>query len=35
MTNRRDRFPEGLKPFLHHDKVVGGCQKAKAFHFSL
>jgi hypothetical protein len=35
MTNRRDCFPKGLKPFLHHDKVVAGCQKAKAFHFSL
>ena len=35
MTNRRDRFPKGLKPFLHHDKVVGGCQKAKAFRYEM
>jgi len=33
MTNHHDRFPKGLKLFLHHDKVVGGCQKAKAFHY--
>ena len=35
MTNRLDRFPKGLKPFLHNDKVVGGCQKAKAFRYEM
>ncbi len=35
MTNRRDRFPKGLKPYLHHDKVVAGCQKAKAFCYEM
>ena len=35
MTNRRDRFPKGLKPFLHHDKVLAGCQKAKAFRYEM
>jgi hypothetical protein len=35
MTNCRDRFPKGLKPFLHHDKVLGGCQKAKAFRYEM
>jgi hypothetical protein len=35
MTNRRDHFPKGLKPYLHHDKVVAGCPKAKAMHFAV
>ena len=35
MTNRRDCFPKGLKPYLHHDKVVAGCQKAKAFCYEM
>ncbi len=35
MTNRQDCFPKGLKPYLHHDKVVAGCPKAKAMHFAM
>ncbi len=35
MTNRQDRLPKGLKPYLHHDKVVAGCPKAKAMHFAM
>ncbi len=35
MTNRRDPFPKGLKPYLHHDKVVAGCPKAKAMRFAM
>jgi hypothetical protein len=35
MTNHGDRFPKGLKPYLHHDKVVAGCLKAKAMHFAM
>ena len=35
MTNRQDCFPKGLKPYLHHDKVVAGCPKAKAVHFAM
>jgi hypothetical protein len=35
MTNRQDRFLKGLKPYLHHDKVVAGCPKAKAMHFAM
>ena len=30
MTTRRDRFPKGLKPFLHHDKTKPGDLRAKA-----
>ena len=33
MTNRRDRFPEGLKPYLHHEGVKSGCPKARAMRF--
>jgi hypothetical protein len=35
MTNRRDRFLKGLKPYLHHDKVVAGFPKAKAMCYAL
>ncbi len=35
MTNRQDCFPKGLKPYLHHDKVVAGCPKAKAMCFAM
>lgn len=35
MTNRRDRFPDGLKPYLHHKKVPPGCAKAKAMRFEM
>jgi len=35
MTNRRDRFPPGLKEYLHHDKVTTGCKKAKAMRFEM
>jgi hypothetical protein len=35
MTNHQDCFPEGLKPYLYHDKVVAGCPKAKAIHFAM
>ena len=35
MTNRQDCFPKGLKPYLHHDKVVAGTPKAKAMHFAM
>jgi hypothetical protein len=35
MTNRRDRFPDGLKPYLHHEKVPPGCPKAKAMRFEM
>ncbi len=27
MTNRRDCLPKGLKPYLHHDKVLNDCPK--------
>jgi hypothetical protein len=35
MTNRQDCFPKELKPYLHHDKVVDGCTKAKSMHFAM
>ena len=35
MTNRRDRFPVGLKPYLHHEKVAPGCPKAKAMRYAM
>ena len=35
MTNHRDCFPKGLKPYLHHDKVLNGCPKAKAFRYEM
>ncbi len=35
MTNCRDHFPDGLKPYLHHDKVPPGCPKAKAMRFEM
>jgi hypothetical protein len=35
MTNRQDCFPKGLKQYLHHEKVVAGCPKAKALHFAM
>ncbi len=35
MTNCQDCFPKGLKPYLHHEKVVAGCPKAKAMHFAM
>jgi hypothetical protein len=35
MTNRRDCFPKGLKPYLHHDKVVAGYPKAKVIHYAM
>ncbi len=34
MTSHQDCFPKGLKPYLHHDKVVAGCPKAKAMRFA-
>ncbi len=30
MTNHRDCFPQGMKEYLHHEKVSNGCGKAKA-----
>ncbi len=33
MTSRRDRFPKGLKPYLHHEGVKSGCPKARAMWF--
>lgn len=33
ITNRRDRFPEGLKPYLHHGKTKPGDKRAKAMRF--
>ncbi len=30
MMNRRDRFPEGFKPYLHHEGVKSGCPKERA-----
>jgi hypothetical protein len=35
MTYHEDHFPKGLKPYLHHDKVVAGCPKAKAMRFAM
>jgi hypothetical protein len=35
MTNSRDRFPDGLKPYLHHEMVQPGCPKAKAMRFEM
>ncbi len=35
MTNHQDCFQKGLKPYLHHDKVVTGCPKTKAMHFAM
>jgi hypothetical protein len=35
MTNRQGHFPKGLMPYLHHNKVVAGCPKAKAVHFAM
>ena len=32
-TMRRDRYPEGLAPYLHHDKVLAGDPRAKAMRF--
>jgi hypothetical protein len=32
-TCRRDRFPEGLKPFLHHEMVAPGCLRSKAMRY--
>ena len=33
LTNRRDRFPTGLKPFFHHGKTKPGCQRAKVARY--
>jgi len=33
MTNRRDRFPKGLKKYFHHEKVKPGCPRAKAMRY--
>jgi len=35
MTNQRDHFPQGLKEYLHHDKVSPACTKAKAMHYAM
>jgi hypothetical protein len=35
MTNLRDRFPQGLKEYLHHGKVSNGCAKAKAMCYAM
>ena len=35
MTNRCDCFPQGLKDYLHHDKVSNGCAKAKAMRYAM
>ncbi len=35
MTNHHDCFPNGLRPYLHHDKVEPGCPKAKAMHYAM
>ena len=35
MTNLRDRFPQGLKEYLHHGKVSNGCAKAKAMRYAM
>jgi hypothetical protein len=35
ITNCQDCFPKGLKPYLHHDKVVAGCPNAKAMRFAM
>ena len=34
MTCRRDRFPPGLKPYLHHDKTTPKDQRAKCMRFA-
>jgi hypothetical protein len=33
MKNHHDRFPKGLKPYLHHEGVEAGCPKARAMRF--
>ena len=33
VTCRRDRFPNGLKPFLHHEKTAPKDQRAKCMRF--
>lgn len=33
MTCRRDRLPTGLKPYLHHEKVLPTDQRAKCMRF--
>ncbi|KAL7529487.1 hypothetical protein ACHAXR_004154 [Thalassiosira sp. AJA248-18] len=33
VTNRRDRFPKGTKPYFHHDKTVPGCKNTKAARY--
>ncbi|KAL7528119.1 hypothetical protein ACHAXR_005384 [Thalassiosira sp. AJA248-18] len=33
MTTRRDRYPRGLKPYLHHEKVLPGDKKAKVMKY--
>jgi hypothetical protein len=35
MTNCCDSFPKELKLYLHHDKVVPGCPKAKAMCYMM
>jgi len=35
MSNQRDHFPQGLKEYLHHDKVSPACTKAKAMHYAM
>ena len=33
LTNRRDRFPTGTKPYFHHGKTTPGCPKGKAARY--
>ena len=33
VTNRRDRFPKSLKPYLHHEKVKPGDARSKAMRY--
>jgi hypothetical protein len=33
VTNRKDRFPEGLKQYFHNEKTVPGDYRAKCMRF--
>ena len=34
-TNRRGRFPKGLKKYFHHGKVVPGCMRSKVMRYEI
>ena len=35
MTCRRDRFPKGLKEYLHHESGTGKLEKARAMQYEM